>query len=109
MRGPYRNVSLCLMGKPTLSLTEYSLTHLLSKGIEKDEGMLSLLSQIYTTVMHVPERIQAICWVQFWSWIGWFPILFYGSTWVGEIYLRYEAPETTQSKDALNEVGRHGE
>ena len=37
------------------------------------------LSQIYTTVMHVPERIQAICWLQFGSWIGWFPILFYGS------------------------------
>ena len=69
---------------------------------------MSLLSQIFTTVIYVPERIQAICWVQFWSWIGWFPILFYGSTWVGEIYLRYEAPQTSQSKDALNEVGRHG-
>ena len=58
--------------------------------------------------MHVPERIQAVCWVQFWSWIGWFPILFYASTWVGEIYLRHEAPPNRQSDDALNDVGRHG-
>lgn len=79
-----------------------------SKSESRDDDIWSLLSQIYTAVMHVPERIQAICWVQFWSWIGWFPILFYGSTWVGEIYLRYEAPEVAQSKDALNEVGRHG-
>lgn len=68
-----------------------------------------MLSQIYSTLIHVPERIQAICWVQFWSWIGWFPFLFYGSTWVGEIYLRYEAPpKTNQSSEALDEVGRHG-
>lgn len=58
--------------------------------------------------MHLPERIQAICWVQFWAWIGWFPFLFYGSTWVGEIYLRYEASGRDQSKDALDEVGQQG-
>ena len=79
-----------------------------SKMEEKDESIWSLLSQIYTTLIHVPERIQAICWVQFWSWIGWFPILFYGSTWVGEIYLRYDAPDTAQTKNALNEVGQRG-
>nr|POE65225.1 general alpha-glucoside permease [Quercus suber] len=55
---------------------------------------------------HLPERIQAICMVQFWSWIGWFPFLFYGSTWVGEIYVRHEAPKG--SADALTEVGRAG-
>lgn len=47
----------------------------------------------------------------FWSWIGWFPFLFYGSTWVGEIYLRYEAPKTPSGaphSDVLSEVGRIG-
>lgn len=44
--------------------------------------------------------------VQFWAWIGWFPFLFYGSTWVGEIYIRHEAPKG--STDALTEVGRAG-
>jgi len=72
----------------------------------RDQGILSILSQIYSKTLHLPERIQAICWVQFWSWIGWFPFLFYGSTWVGEIYLRHEAPDT--GKDALTDVGRVG-
>ena len=40
--------------------------------------------------------------------VGWFPILFYGSTWVGEIYLRYETQQGHPSSDALNDVGRHG-
>ena len=29
-----------------------------------------MISKILKTTMHLPERIQAICWVQFWAWIG---------------------------------------
>ena len=36
------------------------------KETEPSPGILSVLSQIYSTVLNVPERIQAICWVQFW-------------------------------------------
>ena len=86
-----------------------------------------MLAQIWSTTWHLPPRIQAICWVQFWSWIGllllvcfssvfhltrssgWFPFLFYGSTWVGETYFRYSAPiEAKESKDALGDIGRVG-
>lgn len=57
----------------------------------------------------MPEPIQAICWVQFWSWIGWFTFLCYGSTWVGEIYLRHEAPTAVNdATNALDIVGKQG-
>ncbi len=40
---------------------------------------------------------------------GWFPFLFYSTTWVGETYFRYSAPEKVQnSKDALGDIGRVG-
>lgn len=76
--------------------------------------------------MHLPDRIQAICWVQFWAWIGkfgvskqgnalvlidlgWFPFLFYSTTWVGEVYFRYsEHASAAESKDALGDIGRVG-
>ncbi|KAK4961017.1 hypothetical protein LTR10_001506 [Elasticomyces elasticus] len=74
--------------------------------VQRSDGILTILRQIYSTTMNVPERIQAICMVQYWSWIGWFPFLFYGSTWVGEIYLRHEAPSS--GGDALTEVGKAG-
>lgn len=77
-----------------------------SKITVKKQGIFSVVMQIYSTLLHLPDRIQAICWVQFWSWIGYFPFLFYGSTWVGEIYLRHEAP--TAGSDALTDIGRHG-
>ena len=40
---------------------------------------------------------------------GWFPFLFYSTTWVGEIYLRFDAPpEVRESKDVLGNIGRVG-
>jgi solute carrier family 45, member 1/2/4 len=77
------------------------------KDNDKDRTVMGLFSKTFMAVFNVPERIQAICYIQFWSWIGWFPVLFYASTWIGEIYLRYEAPDTGH-EDALDEVGRRG-
>lgn len=71
------------------------------------EGIVEVIRHIYHTFRHLPDRVQQICNVQFFSWIGWFPFLFYGSTWVGEIYLRHEAPNSPDS-NALEDVGRHG-
>lgn len=43
------------------------------------------------------------------NFLGWFPFLFYSTTWVGETYFRYEVPKgLTQSEDILGEVGRIG-
>lgn len=73
------------------------------------KGGLGVLRQIYSTAQHLPPRIKAICWAQFWSWIGWFPFLFYSTTWVGETYFRYDVPaEAKLSKDTLGEMGRLG-
>lgn len=70
---------------------------------------MAMLAQIYRTTKNLPDRIQAICWAQFWSWIGWFPFLFYSSTWVGETYMRYDAPQHVKdSKDTLGDIGRIG-
>lgn len=65
--------------------------------------------QIWSTLLNLPPRIQAICWAQFWSWIGWFPFLFYSTTWVGETYFRYDVPaDAKTSEDALGDIGRIG-
>ena len=70
---------------------------------------LMILRQIFTAATNLPPRIQAICNIQLWSWIGWFPFLFYSTTFVGEIYFRYDAPQDFKtSKDALGDIGRIG-
>ncbi|EDN94156.1 hypothetical protein SS1G_10025 [Sclerotinia sclerotiorum 1980 UF-70] len=80
-----------------------------SKDSDSQAGLFKITRQIYRTTMSVPPKIQAILWCQFWSWIGWFPFLFYGTTFVGETYFRYDAPhEIKESKDALGDIGRIG-
>ncbi len=72
-------------------------------------GLLKIVKQIWDTATSLPPRIQAICNIQLWSWIGWFPFLFYSTTFVGEIYFRYDAPvDIKESKDALGDIGRIG-
>jgi solute carrier family 45 protein 1/2/4 len=82
----------------------------------KAESMFGVLKSLIHRTFNLPPRLQAICWVQFWSWIGWFPFLFYSTTWVGETYYRYEnsaTPPTSVdpndgSHDALGNIGRLG-
>ncbi|KAI8149876.1 major facilitator superfamily domain-containing protein [Fennellomyces sp. T-0311] len=44
------------------------------------------LTDITANIWHLPKPIRRICNVQFFAWIGWFPFLFYSTTWVAEIY-----------------------
>lgn len=57
--------------------------------------------------MNMPDRIRAICMVQLWAWIGWFPFLFYSATWVGETYFRFDV-SSHNSTDMVGDVGRIG-
>jgi solute carrier family 45 protein 1/2/4 len=78
------------------------------KGGEKG-GIMAMLAQIVQTTQNLPARISAICWITFWCWIGWFPFLFYSTTWIGEVYLRYNAPaEAREHPDSLGQIGRVG-
>lgn len=96
----------------TNGVTSWAVTErVLISGREADakSGGVKIIRQIIKTTLHLPPRIQSICWAQFWAWIGWFPFLFYSSTWVGETYFRFDAPhDVKDSKDALGDIGRIG-
>lgn len=74
-----------------------------------NQSGIDVLKTLWNRMFNLPDRIQLICWCQFWGWIGWFPFFFYSSTWVGETYYRYEHPEEdSNSHDALGKIGRLG-
>lgn len=94
-------------------VTSLTVTERILVDIRKDPrqagGKLKVLRQIWSTILHLPPRIRAICHAQFWAWIGWFPFLFYSTTWVGETYFRYDVPaEARTSQDTLGDMGRIG-
>ncbi|KAH1284609.1 hypothetical protein KXV52_008280 [Aspergillus fumigatus] len=102
--------ALSLIG--AVSVTSYSVKErilITARDSDGKAGAVQVISQLFKTTMDLPPRIQAICWAQFWAWIGWFPFLFYSTTWVGETYFRYEVPkDAPQSSDFLGEIGRVG-
>jgi solute carrier family 45 protein 1/2/4 len=95
----------------TVGITSWAVTEriLVSRDDDSQDGLVKIIGRIYQATKQLPPRIQAICWIQFWSWIGWFPFLFYSTTWVGETYFRYDAPrDAKESNDALGDIGRIG-
>ncbi|EOO04381.1 putative general alpha-glucoside permease protein [Phaeoacremonium minimum UCRPA7] len=49
-------------------------------------GVISFFSTIFTSIKRLPPQIKKVCIVQFCAWIGFFPMLFYTSSYIGEIY-----------------------
>jgi solute carrier family 45 protein 1/2/4 len=73
------------------------------------KGNFKIFRQIWSTILNMPPRVKAICRAQFWSWLGWFPYMFYGTTWIGETYFRYDVPNgAAASDDMLGDMGRIG-
>ncbi|OJT09996.1 General alpha-glucoside permease [Trametes pubescens] len=46
------------------------------------------LRDIWDNARTLPPVIRQICMIQFFSWIGWFPVLFYTSAFIGDLHKR---------------------
>jgi solute carrier family 45, member 1/2/4 len=55
--------------------------------VPADEGVLAFFKQTYTAVKRLPPQISSVCQIQFFHWIGWFPFLFYITTYIGQLYV----------------------
>ncbi|GAA5878440.1 hypothetical protein JCM8547_006582 [Rhodosporidiobolus lusitaniae] len=86
--------------------------------ISRDEGpggggALAALEDIWHTIRTLPRPIRQVFDVQFTSWIGWFPVLFFSTTWVAEIYVKTRwgdaeselASAPTDVRDAATRAG----
>lgn len=54
---------------------------------EQKAGVFAFFASLYKSVRRLPPQINKVCQVQFFAWIGWFPFLFYITTYIGEIYV----------------------
>ncbi|KPV77581.1 uncharacterized protein RHOBADRAFT_8597, partial [Rhodotorula graminis WP1] len=57
-------------------------------GSGSSSGALRALADVWHTIRHLPRPIQQVFNVQFSGWIGWFPVLFFSTTWVAEMYVK---------------------
>ncbi|KAM0559658.1 hypothetical protein ACHAPJ_004182 [Fusarium lateritium] len=55
---------------------------------KKDKtGVFSFFFSIFGSIKRLPPQIKRVCEVQFCAWIGFFPLLFYTSSYIGDIYV----------------------
>ncbi|KAJ4303151.1 hypothetical protein N0V90_002044 [Kalmusia sp. IMI 367209] len=77
------------------------------------EGLLNFFTSLARSVRSLPLQIKRVCEVQFLAWIGWFPFLFYITTYVGDLYFDQEYEKNPnmsdeQVSDAMEEGTRVG-
>ncbi|KAM0796653.1 hypothetical protein BDR22DRAFT_811597 [Usnea florida] len=81
------------------------------RALRTKTGALAIITTISRTILHLPRKIRAVCWITFWSWFGWSPFFVYGTTWVGETYYRQNADNAANlqsSGDIVGEIARKG-
>jgi len=74
-------------------------------------GFLAFFKQVFVSIKRLPPQIRKVCEIQFFHWIGWFPFLFYITTYIGQLYVNpYLKPglsdeEVDQLWDKATRVG----
>lgn len=54
---------------------------------QQQTSILTFFQDLYQATRSLPHQIKAVCLVQIFAWIGWFPALFYITTYIGELYV----------------------
>ncbi|ODH38432.1 hypothetical protein ACO22_02333 [Paracoccidioides brasiliensis] len=50
-------------------------------------GVVAFFKQVFKSIRSLPPQIRKVCEVQLFAWIGWFPFLFYCTTYIGQLYV----------------------
>ncbi|KAK5693902.1 monovalent cation:H+ antiporter, CPA1 (nhx1), partial [Elasticomyces elasticus] len=53
----------------------------------KNQGFVAFSKQVVKSIRHLPPQIARVCEVQLAAWMGWFPFLFYATTYIGQLYV----------------------
>ncbi|WZH44875.1 major facilitator superfamily domain-containing protein [Fusarium acuminatum] len=54
---------------------------------KESHSVFSFFFTIFKSIKRLPPQIKRVCEVQFCAWVGFFPLLFYTSSYIGEIYV----------------------
>ncbi|KAB8245144.1 sodium/hydrogen exchanger 3 [Aspergillus flavus] len=50
-------------------------------------GIVAFFRQVFKSIRYLPPQIAKVCEVQLAAWVGWFPFLFYATTYIGQLYV----------------------
>jgi len=77
--------------------------------VEQEAGVFAFFKNLFRSMRRLPPQISKVCQIQFFAWIGWFPFLFYTTTYVGEIYARpFYAENPNMTQEEIDEIWERG-
>ncbi|KAJ5317451.1 hypothetical protein N7508_001959 [Penicillium antarcticum] len=86
--------ALCVLASIFLSVTiAISCAYIkerdprLDPPVEDKLGIVSFFRQVIKSIRSLPTQIARVCEVQVAAWVGWFPFLFYSTTYIGQLYV----------------------
>ncbi|KAK2742334.1 hypothetical protein FQN57_005422 [Myotisia sp. PD_48] len=50
-------------------------------------GVIAFFAQVFKSIRRLPPQIRKVCEIQICAWVGWFPFLFYSTTYIGQLYV----------------------
>ncbi|VEU21336.1 DEKNAAC102372 [Brettanomyces naardenensis] len=85
-RNPKRDITIRMQRKrQEMKLREMGLDPEKSQGLPTQIHLF--FAQILRSFKRLPPQIKIVCYTEFFAWVGYFPMLFYTSSYVGELYL----------------------
>ncbi|KGO75844.1 Major facilitator superfamily domain, general substrate transporter [Penicillium italicum] len=85
---------LCVLASVFLSATlAFSCSYIKERDPRGDGpvtdklGLISFFKQVIKSIQSLPTQISRVCQVQIAAWVGWFPFLYYSTTYVGQLYV----------------------
>ncbi|KAH8928594.1 hypothetical protein BT69DRAFT_490252 [Atractiella rhizophila] len=67
--------------------------------------MKDIFRRIWQSIVYLPPSVRKVCYVQFFAWLGWFPFLFYSTTYIVEVILATSDPDHRPSIDDATRYG----
>ncbi|KAG8685000.1 hypothetical protein FRC09_015018 [Ceratobasidium sp. 395] len=67
-----------------------------------------LIRNMWDLTLRLPATIRSICFIQFFSWLGWLPVMLFATEYIGDIYVRdaiSHGDSRGPSSEALQEEG----
>jgi len=76
---------------------------------ETSGGVLGFFKGLYNSIRRLPPQIRAVCGVQLFAWVAWFPFLFYTTTYVAGIYAEpFFLEDSHRTDEDINQIMETG-
>ncbi|GAA5955707.1 hypothetical protein JCM3765_001827 [Sporobolomyces pararoseus] len=108
--GQFRRLGVisCIVMASTVAITCYTQEEekRTPNEVESGNAWKRIFVDIKDNIRHLPIEVRRVCYVQFFSWTAWFPLLFYSTTYVAEsLYASIPEGQPLPSADEATRAG----